>query len=317
VRVEPPEPGGEVKSDRHPEGLGRLRLARRISRFVPSFRLTSALVFLVGGLSAASAAEKPRRVASLNLAADEVLVEILPAERLVGVTAFADEQGTSNVVGRVPKSVARFPKADLERLLSLTPDLVVVSEYTDADFLRLLEKSGLRVHRMRGLRSLAGFRAAILDLGRVVGEPEAAQVVVARYDARLRDLERRLEGATRPRVLYWANAITAGGDTAIGALIEGAGGRNVGTELGLTGVVPLGAERAFVADPDYFLVAEGWKSAEVLRAHPLLSQSRAVKQGHIVQIPTEKLVALSHHAAEACWLLAAGLHPGRVAKASP
>ena len=108
-----------------------------------------------------------------------------------------------------------------------------------------------------------------------------------------------------------------GKDTAIGALIEGAGARNVGAELGPSGMVPLGAERAFVADPDYFLVAEGWKSAEALRAHPLLSQTRAVKQGHIVEIPTEKLVALSHHAAEAAWVLAAMLHPDRVPKGGP
>jgi iron complex transport system substrate-binding protein len=264
-----------------------------------------------------SAVNPPKRVASLNLTADEVLVEILPPERLVGVTAFADEAGTSNIVGRVPKTTARFPKADLERLISLAPDLVVISEYTDADFQRLLEKSGLRVHRMQGLDSLPGFRAAILDLGRAVGEEGAAQKLAERYDARLQDLERRLRGAPRPRVLYWASAVTAGGGTAIGALIEGAGARNVGAELGLRGIVPLGAERVFVADPDYFLVAEGWKSAEALRAHPLLSQLRAVKEGRILQIPTEKLVALSHHAADAVWVLAAALHPDRVPKGGP
>jgi iron complex transport system substrate-binding protein len=276
-------------------------------------RAAAAAVLLSAAL-ALGAAEPPRRVASLNLTADEVLVEILPLERLVGVTAFADEQGTSNIVGRVPAGVARFPKADLERLINVRPDLVVVSEYTDADFQRLLEKSGLKVHRMQGLSSLAGFRAAILDLGRVVGEEEKARALAARYDARLQDLGRRLQGATPPRVLYWANGVTAGGDTAIGALIEGAGARNQGAELGLRGIVPIGAERAFVADPDYFLVAEGWKSADALRAHPLLSRTRAVAQGRIIQIPTEKLVALSHHAAEAAWALAAILHPERVPK---
>ncbi|HEX6739664.1 MAG TPA: ABC transporter substrate-binding protein [Vicinamibacteria bacterium] len=255
-------------------------------------------------------------MASLNLTADEVLVEILAPERLVGVTAFADQQGTSNIVGRVPAGVARFPKADLERLISVRPDLVVVSEYTDADFQRLLEKSGLKVHRMQGLSSLPGIRAAIVDLGRAVGEEEKARALAAAYDARLADLARRLQGAPRPRVLYWASSVTAGRDTAIGALIEGAGARNVGAELGLAGIAPIGAERAYVADPDYFLVAEGWKSAEALRAHPLLSQCRAVKEGHILQIPTEKLVALSHHAAEAVWVLAGALHPDRVPQGS-
>ena len=106
--------------------------------------------------------------------------------------------------------------------------------------------------------------------------------------------------------------MTAGAATAIGALIEGGGAANVGREMGLEGIAPIGAERAFMADPDFVLVGEGWKSAETLRAHPLLAQMRAVKQGHIIAMPTELLVTLSHHAADACWYLAGALHPDRV-----
>ena len=122
------------------------------------------------------------------------------------------------------------------------------------NFLRLLERSGIRQHRMKGLSSLAGVRAAILDLARAVGATDKAGPLVARYDATLRDLERRLAGAPRKRVLYWAGGMTAGGDTAIGALIEGAGAINVGREMGVQGIAPPGAERAFVTDPDVVLV---------------------------------------------------------------
>ena len=265
----------------------------------------------------AAAAEGPRRVASLNLTADEILAEILAPDRLVGVTRFTDEQGTSNVVGRVPPSVLRFPRADIERLVALTPDLVIVSEYTDADFLKLLERSGLRVHQMRGLDSMAGFRQAILDLGQAVGETAAAERLVARYDATLADLGQRLRGVARPRLLYWANPHTAGRGTAIGALIECAGATNVGAELGLQGIVPLGVERAYVADPDALLVGTGWGTAQALREQPLLSKMRAVRSGRIVELPTELLVTLSHHAARGCWALAHALHPDRVPALTP
>src|SRR5688572_5365792 len=207
---------------------------------------------------------RSRRIASLNLTADEVLVEILAPERLVGVTRFIDDADTSDAAGRAPAAAVRFPKADLERLVALAPDLVVVSEYTDADVLKALERSGLRVHRMLGLGSPAGIRSAILGLGQGVGEEEKARALVARYDATLRELARRLAGAPRPRVLYWANPHTAGGDTAIGSLIETAGAANVGRELELTGIVPLGAERAFVSDPDVVLVGRGFGSKTAL-----------------------------------------------------
>jgi iron complex transport system substrate-binding protein len=274
------------------------------------FLVIVAALLLARGAAVQAAA--PQRVASMNLTADEVLVELLPPGHLVAVTRFADEAGTSNIVGRVPPEVARFPRADLERLVALRPDLVVVSQFTDADFLRQVEKSGIRWHRMEGLESLAGFRESILSLGRVVGEETAARALVARYDARLAALARLLEGVKRPRVLYWANPYTAGAKSAIGAIIEGAGAENLGRTLGLEGIAPLGGERAFQADPDVVLVGAAFESVDSLRQHPLLGKLRAVREGHVVSMPGELLVTLSQYAAQSCWYLASKLHPGLV-----
>jgi len=275
------------------------------------------LLVALAALPPLAAGEAPPRVASLNLTADELLVEMLPPERLVAVTRWADDPDMSNVAGRIPATASRLPRADLERLISLRPDLVVVSEYTDADFLRLLEKSGLRHHRMSGLDTLEGIRAAIVDLGRAVGTEAAAARLVARYDAVFAELTRRLAGAPRPRVLYWGDPHTAGAGTAIGSLIEAAGGTNVGRELGLHGIVPLASEKAFGADPDAFVVTLGSGAATALRAHPLLSRTRAAREGRVVEMPNRLLVALSDRAADAAWWLASRLHPARVPEASP
>ncbi len=295
--------------------------AAHIAGAVPVPRRRSVLVVvaavLLGLASFVVAAEAPRRVASLNLTADELLVEMLPPGRLVAVTRWADDTDMSNVAGRVPASAVRLPRADLERLIALRPDLVVVSEYTDADFLRLLEKSGLRHHRMSGLDTLAGIRAAIVDLGSAVGAPEAAVRLTARFDAVLAELGRRLDGTKHPRVLYWADPHTAGVGTAIGSLIEAAGAANVARELGLRGIVPLAGEKAFAADPDVFLVTKGSGAATALLRHPLLSRTRAVREERVVEIPNHLLVALSDRAADAAWWLASRLHPARVPEATP
>lgn len=288
------QPGGASRTRRRAVALGLLLAVAAAAR------------------AAAAPDPGPRRVASINLSADEVLVAILPPQRLVSVTQWADQPGTSNVVGRVPAGAHRFVRADMEQLVALRPDLVVVSEYTDADFLKLLERSGLRVHRMLGLSSLAGVRASILDLGRAVGEEAAARGLVAEFDRKLAELGRRLLGATRPRVLYWSGNMTAGADTAIGALIEAAFATNVGREIGIVGIAPPGAERAFVADPDVVLVGTWPGSSEALTSHPLLSRWTAVREGRIVALRTELLVALSQFTADAVWELAHRLHPDRV-----
>ena len=253
----------------------------------------------------------------MNLSADEILIEILPLDRLVSVTRWADSSENGNIAGRVPASIFRIQKADLEQLVALQPDLVVVSEYTDADFLKQLETSGMRYHRIEGLATLAGIRRAIVDLGRAVGEEAAATRLVTRFDATLRDIERRLAGVGKPRILYWSSGMTAGADTAIGTLIEAAGAVNVGREMGLTGIVPPGSERAFVADPDAILVGTWPRAVQAVKDEPLLGKLRAVREGRIVALPTSLLVALSQHTAEACWRLAALLHPDRVPAKRP
>jgi iron complex transport system substrate-binding protein len=279
-----------------------------------------ALVAVLAGLLAAAGSPPqapPARVASLNLASDEVLVDLIPPERLIAVTSFADDPSTSNVVGRVPASVARFTHAELERLLALRSDLVIVSEFTDADFLHLLAASGLRVHRMEGLDSMEGIRKGIVELGKAVGAQAQARQLVERFDSSLRDLDGRLAGARRPRVLYWSEPHTAGEGTVIGAIIERAGAVNVGREMHLKGVLPIGAERAFVANPDVVLIAKAPGTREALVRHPVLSRLAAVREGRIVEMPGSFLVPLSHYAADACWFLAHALHSDRVPARRP
>ena len=261
--------------------------------------------------SAAPPSKAPQRIASLNLAADEILADILPLSRLVAVTALVDESGTSNAVGRIPPAIARFPKVDVERLIALRPDLVVVSEYTDADVLRALRQSGLKVHRMTGLDSLPGFRRALLDLGEVVGESATASRLAATFDARLGDVERRLAGAPRPRILYWASGFTAGSKTAFDALIRCGGGENAAALQGLSGITPLGAERAYGLDPDWLFIGARTTTSKEIHEHPLLSRMRAVKEGRVVEMPTELLVALNHHAVKACEFMARAVHGER------
>jgi iron complex transport system substrate-binding protein len=277
-----------------------------------SVRARRSLAVVLAALALPAAARaRPPRVVSLNLSADEVLSAMLPPSRLIGVTRWVDDSDSSMAAGKAPLSARRFPKIDLEQVLALAPDLVVVSEYTDADGQRVLEQAGIRVHRMQGLSSIAGVRQAILDLGAAVGEPAAAQRLVKGYDATLADVARRLEGAQRPRVLYWSGGMTAGADTAIGSLIECAGGANLGRELGVSGIAPPGAERAFVADPDVVLVTTWPEAADSVRAHPLLGTLRAVRENHVVAMPNRLLVALSQYTADACRDLASRLHPDR------
>ena len=276
--------------------------------------VVGALAFPAPRAAAQTVRPSPQRVASLNLASDEILADILPLGRLVAVTALVDQPDTSNAVGRIPKTIARFPKVDVERLIVLKPDLVVVSEYTDADVLHAIQQSGLKVHRMIGLDSLAGFKKALLELGDAVGEKEAATRLAQDFDSRLGEIRRRIMGTARPRLLYWASGFTAGSKTAFDALIECGGGTNAAALAGISGITPLGAERAYGLDPDWLFIGSHTTTSKEIHEHPLLSRMRAVRAGQVVEMPTELLVALNHHAVKSCEFMARALHGEQFAK---
>lgn len=69
-----------------------------------ALRVAAALLLLLlcAMRAGAQTSEPPRRIASLSLTADEILVEIVPLERMVAATTAADDPEMSNVVGRIP-----------------------------------------------------------------------------------------------------------------------------------------------------------------------------------------------------------------------
>jgi iron complex transport system substrate-binding protein len=278
-------------------------------------RLLLALGLLLP-LPTAAAEAPPARIASLNLSADEILVELVTPDRLVTVTTFADDPEMSNIVGRVPPGVVRVTRAKMERLVELRPDLVVVSEFTEADFLHLLTTSKMRYHRVE-VPSLDSVPAAILALGKAVGAEAAAAKAARDHQRVLTDLDRALDGVKRPRVLYWMEPYTAGRNTVMSDILTRGGATNLALELGIVGFAPLPAERGFAANPDWIVLRKEGTARAALLAHPVLSRLPAVREGRIVEVPGRLLSTLSHHTAEAARLIARALHPDRFPKETP
>jgi iron complex transport system substrate-binding protein len=241
-----------------------------------------------------------------------MLADLVPAERVAGITQFADDPDLSNIVGRYPASIPRLRDADPERVIALAPDLVCVAPYNTADAVKLLERAGLTVYRNDALNSLDEIEAGIRKLGARVGAAEAAQRLVERMQARRRALALSLGKLTRrPRVLFWAGGFTAGKRTTVDDVIREAGGVNVATELGLEGNVEIAPERVVAAEPEIMLVPR-WASYQgqgQLESHAILRQLQAVRKGRVLTIEGRYLSSVSQFAVEGIERLARRLHP--------
>ena len=261
---------------------------------------------------------KPMRIASVMLATDEILLDLVGLDRLVAVTVYADQEGYSNVVGRIPKHVARV-RGEIEPILSVKPDLVCVSTLCRAGFLKLLERSGLRYVRNNHYHTFAEIRVGILRLGDAVGEPERAKQMVEHMDARLSAVGKKLAGITsRPRVLHWSGGWTSGANTTVHDLIEAAGGRNAAAEIGLRNPCEISTEQVLRLDPDYVLVSVGpdEMSFGAVEKHPVLSKLRAVEHRCVIRMPGRYLLTVSHYMPEGVEYLARQLHPERFKRLS-
>lgn len=260
--------------------------------------------------------QQPQRIASLTLATDEILDELVPHERVVAVTHLADDVEVSNVAGRYATSIARVRDANPEQIIALQPDLVCVALYNTADSLELLVRSGLPIYRNESMSSFDEIEAGLERLGRRVGEPARSRAMVERMQTRRRRLADRLRGVpARPRVLFWSAGFTSGRGSTIDDIIREAGGVNVAAELGLADSVEIAPERVVAADPEVMLISR-WKAddrqSEVAN-HPILRRLRAVREGHVVAIESRYLTTISQYAVEGAERLARALHPDRFA----
>ncbi len=258
----------------------------------------------------AAAPGKPVRIVSLTLATDEVLIELVPAERMAAVSSFADRE-MSNVAGKWPAHIPRLA-AEMERTLAARPDLVCVASYTQADVLEQLRRNKLTVFRW-GFGGLDAVEEHIRLLGKAVGEPESAGALADRMAARRKALAERLAGAARPRVLYLHHGSTAGTGTTYDDIIREAGGVNMASELGLDWYRPMSDERILACDPDVLLLEQDTDGDPVAEAAAdrVLGKLRAVREGRVIAIPQRRLSSVSHHVMDGVEQLAKRLHPDK------
>jgi len=164
----------------------RVRLAACLLLAVLTMALTGAVT---------GAADDPQRIISLVPATTEMLFVMGAGRRIAGVSNY----------DRFPPDVARLPKVgglldpDVERLLSLKPDLVIVYD-TQTDLKRQLERARIPmfgyVHR-----DLADITVTMRALGARIGMKAAADAAAARIEQQLAAIRARVANRPRPKTL--------------------------------------------------------------------------------------------------------------------
>lgn len=200
-------------------------------------------------------AEPAQRIVSLNLCTDQILVDLVPPERIRALSHVAADAASSSIADRA----GRFPRirGDAEEVLALDPDLIVTTEFSTPTTVSLLERLGRRVVKVPFAHDIASVRSAVTRIAEAVGAEEAGQAIVANFDQRLAALATvPHDGPAPTAVIYQVNSLVSGGGTLEDEALRVAGFRNLAPELNLDpgGRVAL---EAIVSHPPDLLVLSG------------------------------------------------------------
>ena len=214
----------------------------------------------------------PRRIVSVAPSLTEILFALGLDTRIVGVSS-ADDYPEAKVAVK-PKVGGVV--LDVERILSLRPDLVVGVASLQRGQLERLIAMKLPVVAMDAA-TLPGLYAQIQLIGRLTGAPDAAARVVVGMRAKERAVARAVAGRPR-RLVYvelWGEPLmAAGAGTFISDLITRGGGVNVFADV--SGWPQVSEEAVIRRNPEVIVVTypqgrrvmtrRGWEQVAAVRA---------------------------------------------------
>ncbi len=165
----------------------------------------------------------PQRIISLVPSLTEVLFSLGLDEHVVGVTEFA----TYPPAARTKEKIGSFFNLNMEKIISLHPDLVVASmEGKQEKIIVSLKKFHIPIYRVNP-QSLNDIYRSISSLGEITGTLPQAQQVILSMKKQVGAVERMVAQRPKKRVFYQVGVdpiVTVNGGTFAADLIRRAGG---------------------------------------------------------------------------------------------
>ncbi len=275
-----------------------------------------ALLPLVIAVPRAEQTAPPQRIISVIPAVTEILFAIGAGRQVVGVGSF----------DRFPPEVESLPRVgalidpDLERMLSLRPDLVALYG-SQLDQHVQLTRANIPIFTYRH-GGLGDVTALIRELGRLTGHTGAAARLAASIDRGLADIEARVKGRPRPRTLVvlgrepdtLRNVYANGGVGFLHDMMEVAGAANAFADVTREAVQPT-SETILTTEAEVIieLRADGAATAEDMAGEILVwnrfSTLPAVRTGRIHFLIGSEIVVPGPRIVEGTRRVAELIHP--------
>ena len=263
---------------------------------------------------------KPKRIVSVSIATDEILMELVSVERIAALTYLADDIGISNITVEA-KQVPNKIRANGETIIALQPDLVLLPDWHPIELIQVLRDAGLPVYVFKSARNIEQVQQNISDIARVVGEAEKGAEMIAHMHASLGKISDKVKLIPEAERQVKARFSNMGGSGGIGStfdtICQYAGVRNAAAIAGLGMNATLSKEQLVEINPDFLLLPTwdytGKKDTnqykEEVQNDPALQTIRAVKDRRLIQVPDRYLFCTSQHIVKGVFGVAQAAYP--------
>ncbi|ROT98886.1 cobalamin-binding protein [Marinobacter sp. R17] len=228
----------------------------------------------------------PQRIVSLAPHTTELLFSLGLGDRIVGASEYSDFPPEARAIPHIG-SHDRF---DLERILSLQPDLVVAWQSGNGpDVIGRLRQFGLAVFALEP-DSLTAVPDDLERLGQLTGRDAVAREKASTYRQALTRLTKTYGDRAPVRVFYqvWDSPLmTLAGDQYVTDAIRRCGGRNLFADLpGKTATVSV---EAVLERRPQLILAAGDPGTDVFQRWRALGALPAVEYDQLVLLPPDTL----------------------------
>ncbi|QCX32648.1 ABC transporter substrate-binding protein [Caloramator sp. E03] len=251
--------------------------------------------------------KKPERIVSVAPNITEIVAALNAKDRLVGRTDYCDyPQDISSI-----ESIGTLMEPNIEKIVSLKPDIVIASTHFKKESLEKLEQLNIKVVVLYGAENFDGAYETIEKVGEIIGEKEAADKIVSDMKKKVNEVISKVKNASKPKVYYVISYgkygdYTAGKGTFIDEAIKMAGGTNIAEDAEGW---KYSIEKLVKNDPDIIICSKYYDSKAGISSTPGYKDLRAVKEGKLLEIDNNMLDRQGPRLAQGLEELAKLIHP--------
>lgn len=228
----------------------------------------------------------PERIISLAPSITEELYLLGVDERLIANTIFCDKPEDAKKKHKIGTVV----DVDIEKLISLKPDLVLASPLLNNVKKEKLKELGIKIITFPSAKSFDDVCEQFLELGKLVGKEKEARKIINKSKEEILFIQKKIRGIPKPKVLVQIGTRplwVASKNSYVDDLVEFAGGINIGPsgEYGL-----LSREAVIKSNPDVIIISTmGIFGEDEKRAWQRYKGINAVKNNRIYIMDSDKL----------------------------